>query len=115
MPKRSAEGFLEGAAFDIAVRMGSAGWNEKPLPGTGGVFLALYANGALALGDEIKFVLIEPVIFAFPGNGFRAEKVAPGVAHRIQIGKINFLQAFHFITSATFDKFLFITAIPLKI
>ena len=75
--------FLKGAALEVAVRMGSPRRNEEPLPCPGGVFLTLYADMTLPLGDEVKFVLVEPVSFAFPGKIRGTEKTATGVAHHI--------------------------------
>ena len=78
--------------------MRRSGRNKKPLPGMGGVLFSLDCDDAFAIGDKIKFILVKGMRVNLPGKIRGAEKSPTGVAYGIQIGKIDFLQAFHIIT-----------------
>jgi hypothetical protein len=82
--------------------MRHSGRNKEPLSGSGNIFSAIYGDGALAVSYKIKFILIKGVTVYLPGKIYRAEKRSPGIAYGIQIGKIDFLQAFQILTPHLF-------------
>ena len=82
----------------IAVGMGHTCRNKKPLAGMGSIFFSLNGNRTLAIGDEVKFVLLKGVGIDLPGKICGAEKLSTGVTYGIQIRKIYLLQAFQVIT-----------------
>jgi hypothetical protein len=104
--------FLEGAAGQIVVCVLCPCRDKKPLSGGGGVFFPLYLDDAGAAGNKVKFILGKVMGVYGPDIVRRAKKLTAGVADSVQVGKIYFLQTFHFYTPLKIDKFMLVPAIP---